>query len=166
MSQPEASAGNSAAPHVAGKATRRSFLDFILGLTVVAWLGSIIYPVVRYLKPLPQAGPTGPRELTADELTKLNQKQFVILLVGGKRVIVLQDPQREILAFSAKCTHEGCTVQYLPNESIIWCPCHNGKFGINGHVLSGPPPRPLPQYAVQRQEDGGIMISPESQANA
>jgi cytochrome b6-f complex iron-sulfur subunit len=141
------------------KTSRRDFLDLLLGATILGWLASIAYPVIRYLKPLPQSGTTGPTRLTREETAKLEQNKFVIVPVSGQRVIVLQSQDQKLLAFSAKCTHEGCTVSYLPGQSIIWCPCHDGRYDLNGRVLSGPPPQPLPEYAVQRQPDGGIVIS-------
>ncbi|HYT59123.1 MAG TPA: Rieske (2Fe-2S) protein [Haliangiales bacterium] len=143
------------------KFARRSFLDFLLGASSVAWLGSILYPVIRYLKPLPRAGPSGPTHLTREELAKLEKEHFVIVPVSGKRVLVLQNAAQQILALDAKCTHEGCTVQYLPGESAIWCACHNARFDLDGRVVSGPPPRPLPKYVAERQEDGGILIVAE-----
>lgn len=143
------------------KHTRRGFLDFLLGASSVAWLGSVFYPVMRYLKPLPRAGAIGPTRLTKEELAKLEKEHFVIVPVSGKRVLVLQNAAQEILAVDAKCTHEGCTVQFLPAESAIWCACHNGRFDLDGRVLAGPPPRPLPKYAAERQEDGGILIVAE-----
>jgi cytochrome b6-f complex iron-sulfur subunit len=144
----------------ASTTSRRHFLDLLLGASIVGWLVSIAYPVIRYLKPLPQTGPTGPTHLTRDESAKLEQNQFVIVPVSGQRVIVLQSAD-QLHAFSAKCTHEGCTVTFLPGQSVIWCPCHDGRFDLNGRVLSGPPPQPLPKYAAQRQPDGGIVISEE-----
>ncbi len=141
------------------KTSRRHFLDLLLGASALGWLVSVAYPVVRYLKPLPQTGPTGPTRLTRDESVKLEQNRFVIVPVSGQRVIVLQAPDQQLFAFSAKCTHEGCTVTYLPGQSVIWCPCHDGRFDLNGRVLSGPPPQPLPKYAAQQQPDGGIVIS-------
>jgi len=141
--------------------TRRSFLDFLLGASTVAWLASVFYPVLRYLKPLPRAGLVGPTRLTREELLKLEKDRFVIVPVSGKRVLVLQNAAQEILAVDAKCTHEGCTVQYLPGESQIWCACHNARFDLDGRVLSGPPPRPLPKYGAERQDDGGVLIVAE-----
>lgn len=141
--------------------SRRHFLDLILGASFLGWLVSIAYPIIRYLKPLPQTGPTGPTRLTRDEASKLEQNKFIIVPVSGQRVIVLQ-ANDQLHAFSAKCTHEGCTVTFLPAQSVIWCPCHDGRFDdLNGRVLSGPPPRPLTKYAVQRQPDGGIVVSEE-----
>jgi len=143
------------------KSTRRSFMDVVLGASVVAWMGSILYPVVRYLKPLPRSGPSGPTRLTREETAKLEKGHFVIVPVSGKRVLVFQNAAQQIVAVDAKCTHEGCTVQYLAGDSVIWCACHNGRFDLDGRVLSGPPPRPLPKYASERLEDGGILILAE-----
>ncbi len=140
--------------------SRRTFLDLLLSASILGWLISIAYPIIRYLKPLPQTGATGPTRLTRDEASKLEQNKFVIVPVSGQRVIVLQASD-QLHAFSAKCTHEGCTVTYQPGQSVIWCPCHDGRFDLNGRVISGPPPQPLAKYAVQRQPDGGIVVSAE-----
>ncbi len=143
------------------KPTRRSFLDLLLAASGLAWVACVVYPVVRYLKPLPRAGAVGPTRLTKEELAKLEKDHFVIVPASGKRVLVLQNAAQEILAVDAKCTHEGCTVQYLPAEAAIWCACHNARFDLDGRVLAGPPPRPLPKYAAERQEDGGILLVAE-----
>jgi len=140
--------------------SRRHFLDLLLGASILGWLASIAYPVIRYLTPLPQTGPTGPTRLTRDEASKLEQNKFVIVPVSGQRVIVFQS-QDQLFALSAKCTHEGCTVTFQPAQSGIWCPCHDGRFDLSGRVVSGPPPRPLTKYFAQRQPDGGIVISQE-----
>jgi len=147
------------------KATRRRFLDFLLGTSVLACLGSILYPAIRYLKPLPRAGAVGPTRLTREELDKLDKERFVIVAVSGKRVLVFLNPAQEIVALDAKCTHEGCTVQYLPSETVIWCACHNARYDLDGRVVSGPAPRPLPKYAAERQEDGGILIVADRSQN-
>jgi cytochrome b6-f complex iron-sulfur subunit len=151
--QVEAAASNSIT-------SRRHFIDLLLGATVLGWIASVAYPIIRYLKPLPQTGATGPTRLTRDEAAKLEQNKFVIVPVSGQRVIVIQ-AEDQLDALSAKCTHEGCTVTFVPGQSIIWCPCHDGRFALSGRVLSGPPPKPLARYAVQRQPDGGIVVSEE-----
>ncbi len=110
------------------KPSRRTFLDVILGASGAAFIGTMLYPIIRYLKPLPRSGPGGPTRLKPEEMAKLDKQHFVIVPVSGKRVMVFQTPALELLAVDAKCTHEGCTVQYLPGDSVIWCACHKGRF--------------------------------------
>ena len=140
--------------------TRRGFLDLLLGVTAFGWVASIAYPIIRYLKPLPHTGATGPTQLTREETSKLEQNKYIIVPVSGQRVIVIQN-EDQLFAFSAKCTHEGCTVTFLPGQSIVWCPCHDGRFDLTGRVVSGPPPRPLTKYIAKKQPDGAIVISEE-----
>ena len=144
----------------ASKTTRRHFVDLVLSVSTLGWIASIAYPVIRYLKPLPQTGPTGPTRLTREEAAKLEEKKFVIVPVSGQRVIIFQSGD-QLYAFSAKCTHEGCTVTFQPEQKVVWCPCHDGRFDLSGRVLSGPPPQPLVKYNAKRQPDGVIIVSEE-----
>jgi Rieske Fe-S protein len=97
------------------KTSRRGFLDLLLSASALAWLVSVAYPIIRYLKPLPQSGATGPTRLTREESARLEQNKFVIVPVSGQRVIILQ-AEDQLHALSAKCTHEGCTVTYVPGQ--------------------------------------------------
>lgn len=59
-------------------------------------------------------------------------------------------------AFSAICTHAGCTVDFTGSQ--IYCPCHGGYFSAaNGAVTGGPPPTPLAEYAVLVQ-NGDLYV--------
>jgi cytochrome b6-f complex iron-sulfur subunit len=147
---------------VAKSYSRRSFLDLLLGTTVGAWLVTALYPVVRYLKPLQAASPAGPARLDQAERDKLEKAGFVIVPFGTRRVLVFKDDQSELRALDAKCTHEGCTVQYVADESVVWCACHNARFDVDGNVVSGPPPRPLPRFTVQADADGNVLIGQKS----
>jgi len=139
--------------------TRRSFLDLLLRVGVVAWLGSVLYPVLRYLKPLSLPGPSGPVRLTRAEVAKVEVDKFAIIPVGRERLLVFEDSNGELHALDAKCTHEGCTVRYVARDALIWCACHNGRFDLEGRVLAGPPPRPLARHSVLRDSEGAITVS-------
>jgi len=141
--------------------TRRSFLDLLLGMTALSTLASVLYPILRYLKPLPASGPGGPVRLTRAEVDALETKRFVIVPAAGTRLLVFRDQARALRALDARCTHEGCTVQYLAAQGDIWCACHNGRFDLEGRVRSGPPPRPLPRYAIREDDQGNVLISTE-----
>ncbi len=93
-----------------------------------------------------------------DDVSKLEKDRSVIFQAGARRIIILEDANQKLHALSARCTHEGCTVQFLPGDSIIWCACHNRRFDIDGRVLSGPPPRPLQRYVCQREADGAVIV--------
>ena len=66
---------------------------------------------------------------------------------GGKPVIVAQPTAGKVVAFSAICTHMGCTV--APKGDILQCPCHLSTYDqATGDNTGGPAPRPLAKIAV------------------
>jgi cytochrome b6-f complex iron-sulfur subunit len=142
--------------------SRRSFLDVLLAAGIVGTGISAGFPVLRYLKPLPLSGASGPVRLDDAQVGKLEADRFVIVSAGPKRIMVFEDEAHKLRALAAKCTHEGCTVQYSTAESVVWCACHNARFDIDGRVLSGPPPKPLQEYEVVRGDDGSIILNLES----
>jgi Rieske Fe-S protein len=40
-------------------------------------------------------------------------------------------------------------VTYDAASGTMYCPCHNGRFDMNGRVVAGPPPAPLEVYSVE-----------------
>jgi len=65
------------------------------------------------------------------------------VILADQLVVVTQPEAGTYKAFSATCTHQGCTVAAVQNGSIV-CPCHGGSFSIaDGSVQGGPPPGPL-----------------------
>ena len=142
--------------------SRRSMLSWLLGAGVLGWMGTVLYPVLRYLRPLSDAGAGGPVKLSADEVAKIEREHFVIARSGTRKVIVFQ-AGAELRALDAKCTHEGCTVQFVPADGLLWCACHNGKFDLDGRVLSGPPPRPLGRWVAQREGES-VTVAQEKVA--
>jgi Rieske Fe-S protein len=81
--------------------------------------------------------------------------------VGGGKIfadekVVVTQPAKDVFkAFSAVCTHQGCTVAGIA-DGIIHCPCHKSEFRIaDGSVAGGPAPKPLP--AKQITVTGGTI---------
>lgn len=65
----------------------------------------------------------------------------------GKPIIVAQPAQGEIVAFTAICTHMGCTV--APAGKELKCPCHGSVYdAFTGKNISGPAPKPLAPVSV------------------
>lgn len=139
--------------------TRRTLLNGLLGASLLGWIATALYPVLRYLSPLHSTGNADQVELGDKAKKDIADSGFSIVALGSERVLVLKDPQGKLRASSAKCTHEGCTVQYKADESIIWCACHNGRYDLDGRVLSGPPPRALAMFKTSGSLDTKVVIS-------
>ena len=72
--------------------------------------------------------------------------------------IMIRTGKEEYVAYSQKCTHLSCAVYYSAKNDRLECPCHQGFFSVkDGSVLQGPPPRPLPRIALER--DGAKLIA-------
>ena len=139
--------------------TRRRWIDVLLGSSFVAWAAAVVYPVLRYLTPSKDGGGEDHVTLTDAQKGELGTNGFLIARLGSERVILLKDRDQKIRAMSARCTHEGCTVQFVPADGIVWCACHNGKFALDGRVISGPPPRPLAAFHVEGDLKGAVTVS-------
>jgi thiosulfate dehydrogenase [quinone] large subunit len=56
----------------------------------------------------------------------------------------------EFVAFSAICTHAGCTVGFDHATTEFVCPCHGSIYNaLTGAVINGPAPLPLPTIHVE-----------------
>ena len=63
-------------------------------------------------------------------------------------VVVTRTVAGDVHAFSAICTHQGCTVATVADGTID-CPCHGSRFdALTGAVRHGPAERPLAAIAV------------------
>ena len=70
---------------------------------------------------------------------------------GGKDAVLIHLDSGDFVAYSAICTHAGCTVAY--KNAQLACPCHGSVFDpANGaEVVSGPAQTPLPEIPVEVQ---------------
>ncbi|WP_329315886.1 MULTISPECIES: Rieske (2Fe-2S) protein [unclassified Streptomyces] len=77
---------------------------------------------------------------------------------GGKvfkdqKVVVTQPMAGQFKAFSATCTHQGCSVATVTDGNIV-CPCHQSLFKISdGTVAGGPAKRPLAAAKIAVEGD-------------
>ena len=72
-------------------------------------------------------------------------------------LVVAQPSSGEAVAFSAICTHQGCTV--VPDGEQLRCPCHGSVYeAATGDNVSGPAPRPLDEVPVQ-VTDGQVVLA-------
>jgi nitrite reductase/ring-hydroxylating ferredoxin subunit len=56
----------------------------------------------------------------------------------------------EYRAYSRKCAHLGCSVEFDSARKCLECPCHQGAYDTRtGFVVFGPPRRPLDHVVLQ-----------------
>ena len=81
------------------------------------------------------------------------------IVLDSLPVVVTQPNAGEFHAFSAVCTHQGCTVAGV-QSGVIVCPCHNSTFSItDGSVQGGPAPSPLPSVKVT-VSGANVVVAP------
>ncbi|HSH76643.1 MAG TPA: Rieske (2Fe-2S) protein [Longimicrobiales bacterium] len=128
--------------------TRKRFIDWLLGTSAGGFLAAVVYPVVRYIIP-PEVPESAVNSVTLalrpDEVPSNTGRIFKF---GNRPGLLVKTASGELRAFSARCTHLDCTVQYREDLGHIWCACHNGHFDLNGRNIEGPPPEPLPVFDV------------------
>ena len=138
--------------------TRKRFVDWLLGTSAGGLLAAVVYPVVRYIIP-PEVAESTVNSVqlafTADEVPSNTGRIFKF---GTRPGLLVKTPNGELRAYSARCTHLDCTVQYREDLEHIWCACHNGHYDLNGKNIAGPPPQPLQAYDVNVRGDQ-IVVS-------
>jgi len=59
-------------------------------------------------------------------------------ILKDQKVVVTQPAKGDFKAFTAVCTHKGCTVAKV-EDGLIMCPCHGSRFSIeDGSRKAGP----------------------------
>jgi Rieske Fe-S protein len=128
-------------------------LAFILGGAVLApafsrredaWLRAASFDSLPDDEPLPVTL----RVTRRDGFTPVVDRTVVYLIKTG-------DGQAR--AMHSTCTHLGCRTSYDHENRCIVCPCHGGVYDLEGRVIAGPPPMPLPRL-LTRIEDGNVMV--------
>jgi len=135
---------------------RRAFLKLAHRALMALGLAAVAAPIVAFFYPAKleevpsEPVPVGPPE-------SLPVGAATVVRYGRYPALVLNSPAG-LRAYSAVCTHLACIVKWNPASGRIECPCHDGFFDpADGHVISGPPPRPLDPLPVYIA-DGQIYI--------
>jgi Rieske Fe-S protein len=135
--------------------TRRQFTKFLM-LTSVGMFAGNLWILVRSWFRRPVEYPAQVIARSGD----LRDGQVVLFNypTANDPCILLRTPDRAVRAYSQKCTHLSCAVVYNQTANQLECPCHRGFFSaLDGSVLAGPPPRPLPRVRIE--ERGGNLVA-------
>jgi cytochrome b6-f complex iron-sulfur subunit len=138
--------------------SRRRFIQYLLGFSIVSTLALVAAPVVAFLVPPKESAAGGGGKVPAGTTQDIPPGKGTVVAMGSKPVIVVNTEQG-VKAYSAICTHLGCIVAYDDLSGTIACPCHDGRFNPQtGAVVSGPPPSPLPPVTVNVEGDQIFLV--------
>lgn len=103
-------------------------------------------------------GAGGDTSLAAASLAKVADipvGNAISATLDGQPILISQPTAGTIVAFTAICTHMGCTV--LPDGKDFQCPCHGSIYNAaTGAVIQGPAPAALAKIATH-VVDGEVM---------
>ena len=79
-------------------------------------------------------------------------------LLREHQVLIVRT-EEGFLAYSAICTHLGCTLRHAAHARQFRCMCHGSVFAADGQVLRGPAARPMERVRITLS-DGLVQITP------
>jgi Rieske Fe-S protein len=127
---------------------RRTFLSRIIGvwsmLTAVP-AGAVL---LEFVTP-PRGRETARESIRVAGPDDIPFNTARIFKFNKEPVVVVHTNSGQFKAFSARCTHLGCVVQYdSGNPPHFSCNCHGSRFDANGRNIAGPAPSPLKPFRV------------------
>src|SRR5215472_8455611 len=135
--------------------TRRDLLHFLVGGTGALFVATSALAIIGNL-------PTGSNvsSVAIALVSELGENQWKVFDFPDQYAqgIVINLPQKGLVAYSDVCTHLSCAVLYTGDGKHLHCPCHEGLFdAATGDVLAGPPTRPLP--IIQLAIHNGVLYA-------
>jgi len=106
----------------------------------------------------PAAAPTSEPASSAEVLTTIAEVPVGGgIVLDGPKIVVTQPAAGDFKAFTAVCTHQGCTVSTV-SDNVISCPCHGSKYSAeDGSVENGPAPDPLAPVSIKVEGDSIVQ---------
>jgi Rieske Fe-S protein len=134
--------------------SRRKFLNALFGGGILTFFSTLAYPIIKFIIP-PHREPEMVRLKFVDymDMTPHTARTFT----WGSKPGILVKKENHYQAFIAVCTHLDCTVAFLPEKRMFFCPCHDGWYDENGFNVAGPPPAPLRQLIVDMEGEDIII---------
>lgn len=136
---------------------RKGAIAILLGGAAAAFVALVGREIWRFFHPPgpPPPIPSGTR-VDAGPENRFLPGNGTSIPYGSRSVLVVRTVDGGWRAFDGACSHKGCSVRFAQELGQIVCPCHDGRFDLEGRVLSGPPPRPLSPLAIEIR--GGRVI--------
>ena len=157
-------------PEIRRQQERRNLLRNVLGVIalsvpVIMWVKVAFFSPQAQIPTYVTSGQSGRRLLTSATNIPVNQSLTFNDPTYGPFILIHLDSD-QFVAYSAICTHLGCTVSWVqqqgsPAASYTECFCHNSIFdpARGAKVRGGPAPIPLAQIGVKTTGDGRLVFT-------
>jgi menaquinol-cytochrome c reductase iron-sulfur subunit len=147
--------------------SRRKFLTTIVAGSGAIMAAAIATPLVGYfLSPIWKQQQTRTIPIAQASSIPMGVPTFVrfeqrvpdawVTTTESEGVWIVTKDGQNFTVFDPHCTHLRCPFYWDDTQKMFACPCHGGKFSIDGTVLGGPPPRPLDRWEATVQ--GGEIV--------
>lgn len=161
---------------------RRSFVSGIGAVVTLLVSGGLIGGIARLLTPTrtdgdstvpltagvaanPGSGrksrPAGGELIGSVKTLPINRARPFTDPLSGDPAVLIHLNNGRFVAYSAVCTHAGCTVAYDSARGELVCPCHGSIYDPRhgAQVVAGPAPRPLPVVPVRVDARGNAYAA-------
>ena len=96
-----------------------------------------------------------PRKIDGAELLLPGSSLYFNYPTRNDPAVLLRFSDSEFRAYSRKCSHAGCSVEFDGPRRCLACPCHQGAYDARmGQVIFGPPRRPLDEIVLEVRAGG------------
>ncbi|MBF0606688.1 MAG: ubiquinol-cytochrome c reductase iron-sulfur subunit [Candidatus Magnetobacterium sp. LHC-1] len=140
---------------------RRDFLRRVVKAVLVstALISSSLAALFIYPARVRQKEITMYECLSEEELPRRGVRRLDIELdaKGRRAAVFIVAHADKRFALSPVCTHLGCLVTFSRHKNAFICPCHGGRYDVEGNVIGGPPLRALTRLPM-RVDHGKVYI--------
>lgn len=98
-----------------------------------------------------------PQKIEGAELLLPGSSLYFNYPTRNDPAVLLRLNESEYRAYSRRCSHAGCSVEFDDRSRCLVCPCHRGTFdGRRGHAMFGPPRRSLDEIVLEIRAGGHL----------
>ena len=136
--------------------TRRRFCNSV----VIASTAVVLHGEGFIARAAPSARTTleyPPMKIAGAEALMPGSFLYFHYLTHRDEAVLVRLEDGEYLAYSRKCAHLGCTIDFNEADRRLVCPCHRGAYDPRtGFRVFGPPQRPLDAIVLRMRAGGEV----------
>jgi cytochrome b6-f complex iron-sulfur subunit len=137
--------------------SRREFLYYIWGASIVLLLGQATAGLIWFALPRFKAGEFG--GVFTFSGADVPEPGAAPTNIPSGRFWLSNPAGQGFVALYGVCTHLGCLPKWVPTNQRFECPCHGSKYELDGKYIEGPAPRSLDRFKTTITFDDGTTAT-------